>query len=322
MSNNHEQNVSVIICCYTEERYEDTLEAIASLEGQTRPADELILAVDNNRPLFEQMREELAGRVKVVLNDTLKGLSATRNTGIAAATGDLIAFLDDDAAAEPEWLANLVALFDDPKVAVAGGQATLFWVDGRPSWFPKELEWVVGGGFSWLPEECAEVRNPHGHNMCFRRLVFDTVGIFDSSVGRVGNGGQAGEEAELCIRLKRELPGAKVVYDPSSRILHKVPAGRASWGYLINRSYQEGACKARIRHLAKSTSQRPLDTESSYLRLLVYRSVPSRLARFWCPGSLAQAAAIVACIAATGTGYLLDMWRVRNHGMQLWKSTH
>ena len=303
--------VSVIICCYTEERLDDIREAVASVQAQTWPPEEIILAVDNNRQLFEEMKAELGDRLKVVLNDTLKGLSPTRNLGVATAGGDLIAFLDDDAVAEPDWLANLVVLFDDPTVVAAGGHAALSWVEGRPSWFPKELEWVVGGSFSWLPEQRIEVRNPHGHNMCFRSQVFNTVGAFDSSVGRVGKGGQAGEEAELCLRLKRELPGVKVVYDPSSRIRHKVPAGRARWRYLTNRSYQEGICKARIRHLAQSNSEWPLETENTYLRHLVFRSVPSRLARFWRPGSLAQATAIVTCIAATGTGYLMGRWKLR-----------
>ena len=310
MSINHSTTVSVIICCYTEERLQDIREAVASVQAQTRRPEEIILAVDNNRALYERLREEWAGEVAVVLNDTSRGLSATRNVGIAATQGDLIAFLDDDAVAEPEWLANLITLFEDPKVIAAGGQAILNWVKSRPMWFPEDLDWVVGGSFIGLPlYRRAVVQNPHGHNMCFRKEVFYQVGNFDSSVGRVGEGAQAGEEAELCLRIKRQLPDRKIIYEPSSLIHHKVPAARGRWRYLINRSYQEGICKARIHRINQSYSVHPLSRETAYLNYLFLRAIPSRMGKFWQPEALAQAAAIVVCVAATGVGYLLGRWK-------------
>jgi hypothetical protein len=64
--------------------------------------------------------------------------------------------------AEPEWLASLIILFEDPKVIAAGGQAILNWVKARPTWFPEDLDWVVGGSFIGLPlYRRAVVQNPH-----------------------------------------------------------------------------------------------------------------------------------------------------------------
>lgn len=305
-------SVSVIICCYTEERLQDIREAVASVQRQTRPPKEVILAVDNNFALYELLKAEGNGQVAVVLNDAAGGLSATRNAAIATAQGDLLAFLDDDAVAEPEWLVNLVAAFDDTRVCGAGGRAILNWIEGRPSWFADDLDWTVGGSFSWLPLSQAEVRNPHGHNMCFRRQAFTRAGLFHGSVGRVGNGGQAGEEAEFCLRLARQMPEAKIVYQPSSLVRHKVPPARGRWRYLLKRSYQEGLCKARIERLARAHGVRPLSTESAYLRHLLFGAIPSRLARFWRAAALAQAMAIVLCITATGAGYLLGWCRYRS----------
>lgn len=303
--------VSVIICCYTQERLQDVREAVGSVQHQTRPPNEIILAVDNNFALYELLRSELGRQTRVILNETARGLSVTRNAGIAVAQGDLVAFIDDDAVAEPQWLANLVPLFDDPKVLAAGGRAILNWAKGRPSWLPEDLDWTVGGSFTWLPLRRAEVRNPHGHNMCFRRQALNLAGLFDNSVGRIANGGQAGEEAELCLRLKRQLPEVEIVYQPSSVIRHKVPPVRGTWRYVLKRSYQEGVCKARIEQLARAHGANPLSTETAYLRHLLLSAVPSRLWRFWQPAALAQAAAIVLCIVAVGTGYLVSRWRFR-----------
>jgi glycosyltransferase involved in cell wall biosynthesis len=313
MCTNGTAAVSVIICCYTEERLQDIREAIASVQAQTRTPDEIIVAVDNNKFLYERLAAEYRGQqVKLVLNDAVRGLSATRNAGITAAGGELVAFLDDDAVAEGDWLENLLAPFDDPLIVAAGGQANLRWVKSRPAWFPEDLDWVVGGSFIGLPlDQRAVVQNPHGHNMCFRKEVFATVGMFDCSVGRVGKGAQAGEEAELCLRIKRHLPDRKIIYEPSSLIRHKVPGSRGCWKYLVHRSYQEGICKARIHQLNRLYAVQPLSRETAYLRYLFIRAIPSRLLRFWNSGALAQVTAIVVCVAATGTGYLRGRWWLR-----------
>lgn len=303
--------VSVIICCYTQERLQDIRDAVASVQQQTRPPEEIILAVDNNPDLYECLQTDFGAPIKVVLNAGVKGLSATRNVGIATAQGGLVAFLDDDAVAEPEWLANLIAPFEDPKVHATGGRAILNWIEGRPMWLPEDVEWTVGGSFTWLPLKRADVRNPHGHNMCFRREVFTSAGQFDGSLGRVAGGGQAGEEAELCLRLRQELPEATIVYEPSSVIRHKVPAARGTWGYFLKRSCQEGLCKARVEQLARARGGKPLSTESAYLRHLLLRALPLRLVQFWRPAKLTQAVAIVACIAAVGIGYAVGRWRFR-----------
>jgi glucosyl-dolichyl phosphate glucuronosyltransferase len=312
MSVNHTATVSVIICCYTEERLQDIREAVASVQAQTQRPEEIILAVDNNRALYERLREEFAGEVTLVLNDSSRGLSATRNVGIAIAHGHLIAFLDDDAVAEPQWLENLIASFDDPQVVAAGGQTIPNWVTGRPAWFPEDLDWVVGGSFIGLPiNRRAVVQNPHGGNACYRREVFSAVGLFNCSFGRVGKGGQAGEEVELSLRIKRHLPDREIIYEPASLIHHKVPALRGRWTYLINRSYQEGICKARIHRINQSYGVRPLSREAAYLSYLFFRAIPTRMGRFWRPEALAQSAAIIVCVTATGAGYLLGRWRFR-----------
>jgi len=303
--NSHYPTVSVIICCYTDERFNDILEAVASVRRQVRPPEEIILAVDNNRGLFQRLRGAMDSSVRVILHEGARGLSATRNAGVELAQGDLVAFLDDDAVAEPKWLGQLIDLFRDPDVVAAGGTAVLRWAKGRPFWFPEELDWTVGGSLGWLPVERTLVRNPHGFNMCFRREVFEAVGGFAVEIGGIGETPRGGEETELCLRIAHRRPSAKVVMEPSAVVVHKVPANKARLPVILRRAYNEGFYKNWIRHTAPvSRGRNALSTERAYLKHLLHRALPSRLSP-WRPSRLLQAAAIVLCVWAAGVGYAL-----------------
>src|SRR5262245_29845027 len=111
---------AVIICAYSDERWPDLVAAVASVRHQTLPADELIVVIDHIPALLACARECFAGAI-VVENPGAQGLSNARNAGIAAATADLLAFLDDDAVAHPDWLSSLVAAMAAPGVIGTGG---------------------------------------------------------------------------------------------------------------------------------------------------------------------------------------------------------
>lgn len=97
-------DISVVICVYTEDRWEDILAAVSSVRAQSHPALETLLVVDHNPALLDRLAKEYKevddADVRVLANAGPRGLSAGRNTGIAAARGEVIAFLDDDAVAE------------------------------------------------------------------------------------------------------------------------------------------------------------------------------------------------------------------------------
>ncbi len=90
------QDISVVICTYTEERWHELVAAVESIQRQTIPSREIILVIDHNTQLFERARAHIPG-ISVIENSKPKGLSGARNSGIAKAQGTLIAFLDDDA---------------------------------------------------------------------------------------------------------------------------------------------------------------------------------------------------------------------------------
>src|SRR3954454_13060930 len=99
--------VSVVICAYTEERWDDLVAAVDSAWAQTVEPHEVIVVVDHNPALLERVRQEFP-RATAVENAAARGLSGARNSGVQVATGDIVAFLDDDALAAPDWLKWLV----------------------------------------------------------------------------------------------------------------------------------------------------------------------------------------------------------------------
>ena len=172
------------------------------------------------------------------------GASGARNTGVAVATGDVVAFLDDDARPEPDWLERLMAAYDDPAVMAVGGVARPVWPDRRPDHLPPELDWLVGCTYLGQPTERADVRNLWGCNMSVRRFLFEEIGGFDEDAGRVGLIPLGAEETEFCIRIAQRRPGSRVVFEPAAVVHHRVTPARTEFSYLRSRSHAEGVSKA------------------------------------------------------------------------------
>ena len=321
-------NVSVIVCAYTTERLKDTYEAIESVLGQTFTPHEVIIAVDHNKELHETLRVQVPKMnssvpIRLALNEGAQGLSETRNVGIRASSGNIVSFIDDDAIAERDWLENLIKPFQPQQethlsqatqgtVVAVGGQAIPIWLDGkRPSWFPEELDWIIGCTYKGLPVDGNEIRNVLGCNMAFRKDVFQEAGFFRSETGRTGTTTGCGEEADLCLRITHVMPGAHIVYEEKAVIGHKVTARRTTWRYLWQRSYNEGLYKGRVQrlHQRDRRTRETLSTEGSYLRYLLCKAIPERLALFYRQEDLTQVGSIMISIAAVATGYLVGWVR-------------
>src|SRR5438552_7608283 len=218
-------DVSVVICTYTEKRWDELVAAVESIRQQRTPPREIIVVIDHNTRLFERVLVEIPAIIALE-NSELQGLSGARNSGIAIAQGALIAFLDDDATAEPDWLQRLSRCCEDGQVLGAGGRVEPQWLSKRPAWFPKEFYWVVGCTYQTLPESPVEVRNPYGGCSCIRREVFEVVGRFRSEVGPVGTRPMGCEETELCIRAKQYWPQKVFLCEPQARIHHHISPSR------------------------------------------------------------------------------------------------
>jgi GT2 family glycosyltransferase len=302
--------VSVVICAYTEARWNDLMAAVESVRCQTMPAHQVILVIDHNPGLLERARRHLPGIVAIPNRET-KGLSGARNSGIAEATGQIVAFLDDDAIAAPDWLERLVPAYNSPEVIGVGGSIDPAWETGRPAWFPREFDWVIGCTYEGMPTSTADTRNLIGANMSLRREIFDQVGGFLHGIGRVGVLPLGCEETELCIRARQENARGRIVYEPSARVQHRVPASRATWRYFRSRCFAEGISKAQISRLVGAGAG--TRTERHYALRTLPRGVVRGLASAVKGdlAGLARAAAITAGLLITAGGYATGLARAR-----------
>lgn len=305
---------SVVVSTYDERRWDDLVACVGSLETQTRRPLEVIVVVDHNPALLERARSSFPA--KVIPNERSRGLAGARNTGIDGAGGEIVAFIDDDAQAEPGWLEALAGCFDDPATVGAGGALIPRWQGRRPTWFPPEFHWVVGCSYTGLPERRAPVRNPIGANMSARKSILLEVGGFREgddgdaprelrARGVVRAAGNIPDDTDLAIRVSRRRPGAVWLYEPKARVHHTVTPERASLAYFLRRCYEEGVGKANLSHYVGS--QDGLRSERRHLAIVLPRGAAGDL-RDLLHGDRAgglRAGAIVLGVLSSATGFLI-----------------
>ena len=302
--------VSILICAYTIDRWRTLQASVAAVVGQLNETDELILVIDYCEPLLDRARAEWP-KLRILANEEVRGLSGARNSGVKAAAGDVIVFLDDDAVPESDWLELLVDVYRDPIVLGVGGQAEPYWETERPGWFPSEFLWVVGCSYDGLPGEGANIRNPIGANMSFRRSVFSDVGHFAYSLGRTGQAPTGCEETELSIRVARSFPESRIVHQPRARVNHHVTAERTSVRYFRRRCWSEGISKALVTRLAGPDAA--LSTEREYATRVLPRGFVKGLrdGAKGDAGGLGRSVAIGSGAVITAAGYLTGLMRYR-----------
>ncbi len=307
------QMASIVICAHTLDRWDELARAVESVRAQTPPPHEIIVVIDNNAALLERASREIAGTT-VLANAGQPGLSGARMTGAEHASGAVIAFLDDDATADPGWLRALMEAYRDPAVLGAGGPVEPLWRVPPPPWFPGEFHWVVGCTYAGMDVRDGRIRNPIGANMSVRADVLRRAGGFTSHLGRrklgfsvsgrarIGGKAESCEETEFCIRAARLHPGGYFAYRRDARVHHAVPALRTTWKYFVHRCLVEGAAKAALTGLAGSSGLR---AESRYVWRVLPSAVASALksALRGQDGAAARAGAIVAGLALTAFAY-------------------
>lgn len=301
--------VSVVVATYATERFEDFREAVESALAQTHSPVEVVLIVDGNEEVHERTVEAFGGRDGVIIhcNGENQGISYSRTKGADLASGEIVAFLDDDAIAEPDWIEELLSVYRTSDAIAVGGKMTPEWVEGEPWFLPPEFYWLVGVTHPGFAAPGEEVRNTFGSNLSFRAEVFEEVGGFNPDIGPKGGRVLQGEETEFCARM-REAFGQGVVYNPGARVKHKIFRYRTDPWWLLVRSFWQGYSKRVMSMVIEDSGE----DESAFLRRLLTRSIPQRFEasiRERSVRPLGQLLALVAFTAAVGVGYIYGVLR-------------
>jgi glucosyl-dolichyl phosphate glucuronosyltransferase len=232
-------SISAVIC--THNRYEFLTGSIASLLAQDTGREDLeIIVVDNSTDpkSARKFGDEYAALDNFhYVYEPTPGLSNARNVGARLASAPIIAYIDDDAIASPQWARAILAAYDKfgKDAAVVGGPVRPIWLKPRPEWFKQEFE----GFFSIVDRgnECRELLPEEwlaGCNISFRREILLSVGGFSINLGRGGALSLLSNEETRILDVIR-ANGKKIIYAPGAVADHYVDATRTSPDWLKRR---------------------------------------------------------------------------------------
>lgn len=181
-----------------------------------------------------------------MVEETNQGLSYARNRGIRESEGEYVAIVDDDERIAPSFIAAYIRLFDSlPEAQAAGGPIVAEYPTGRPRWMSRFTERPIANTMHFGADvrEFPRGRVPGGGNMAIRRSAVRRYGVFDTSLGYVGESLVGGEESDLFERL--QIAEAKYYYVPEAVMYHIIPKEKLSADYLRRLSYNVGVSQLR-----------------------------------------------------------------------------
>ena len=293
-------SADVVVCTYTDQRWDLLVAAITSVRAQTVAPRSILLCVDHNEELLERCRREWDDDgqqppVQVFANRYPGRLGSARNTALERVTAEVVAFLDDDAEADPTWLESLLRVYaEDPRAVAVGGAPLPRQVVPRPDWFPHEFDWVFGCHYAGLPDVRQPTRHLIGASMSARADALRAFGGFHSDKH---------DDMDLSHRTAAAHGAESVVYEPKAVIYHHVHPERLTWSYFWRRCYTIN--RGKVRAFSDMGAAGNIRAELEFARRMV-TAVAGKLARgvIGDRAAVQQAAAIVAGLAAAGFGHL------------------
>ena len=239
--------ISAIICTHNRAKY--LRKAIQSLRDQTLdPKQYEIIIVDNGSTDNTKhiVLDEFAGVTNLsYVYEPVLGLSQARNTGWKNARGKYVAYLDDDAIADSQWIEKILLTFNSvqPTPGALGGKVEPIWEAPRPGWVPDSML-VAFTIVDWSksPTVLNEKQCLPGANVAFPKDVIKEAGGFQVELGRKGNKLLSMEE--VLLRRKLEAKGYRCYYHPEIVVWHHIPALRITRSWFIRRWYWQGVSEA------------------------------------------------------------------------------
>ncbi len=239
--------IAAIICSLNRADY--LQKALRSLAAQTLSPQEFeIIVVDNGSTDSTQQVIQTASNKLPHLrycSEPVRGLSRARNRGWQKARAEYIAYLDDDAVADPDWLEQILKSFVSisPQPGGICGQVSPIWEAERPPWLSDALiPWL--SIFDLAASRIVLEDNQHivGANMAFPRHLLESVGGFEVSLGRKGKNLLSNEEP--LVKHQIQNLGYVFYYDPQIKVRHHIPSTRLHPRWFLRRTYWQGISDA------------------------------------------------------------------------------
>jgi len=239
---------TVVLCTHNRcERLAKTLDSLAKsvLPDSTHWE---VLVVDNNssdctRYVVDDFCSRFPGRFRYSF-ESIPGKSNALNRGIREASGEVLAFTDDDVTVAPTWLQNLTGVLEKSEWAGSSGRTFPETGFSAPSWLViEERNSALLGLFDRGPDAFDLREPPLGNNMAFRRQVFEKHGYFRTDLGPRPGSEIRGEDSEFGIRILAS--GEKIRYVPSAVVYHAVPGSRIRKNYFLSWWFDKGRTDVR-----------------------------------------------------------------------------
>ncbi|MBQ7210020.1 MAG: glycosyltransferase family 2 protein [Paludibacteraceae bacterium] len=237
--------LSVLICTFNREQYLPRL--FTSIVANSLPYTEYeLVVVDNNSSdhtaqYCRQFASEHKDLNFCYVFEPVQGLSVARNTAIRSSYGEVVVFVDDDAYVDSDYLATYANYFSNhPNTMAAGGPILPSYDTEEPAWMTKYTKELLTA-YMYLGDKTRiypKGRFPGGGNAAYRREVFDTVGLFNTTLGRNGNSLGSSEEKDIFFKLRQKK--MEVVYLPKAILHHIIPAYKLENNYFDKVTYHIG----------------------------------------------------------------------------------
>lgn len=276
--------LSVIVCTYNRPFWlRNCLEALVSQCADASVVE--VLIVDNNSTdATSSIAHEFTERLpnfKYIFEER-QGLSWARNRGIWEARGKIVAYIDDDAKAHPDWVNAIIHFFEAwPDASGVGGQHNAFSLTPIPLWFPKEY------GCRSLGNETRQLKQDEwisGTNMAFKKGALTEIGGFDTSIGMSGDKVSYGEETQLTQRMLAR--GMQIFYCAEMYVDHAILPNKLKLHWLLYSDFANGydwvttfnykggvsSFMPRLAHSVFRAVPLFLFSKEKYLKTRVYRS--------------------------------------------------
>ena len=259
----HWPKVSVVICAYNaSSTLEDNLSSLARLDY---PNYEVIVINDGSSDATPQIAARYPFKLISVKNG---GLSAARNLGLHAATGEIVAYTDADTRVDQHWLSHLVQPFIETDVGGVGGPNVVPTDDG---WIAQCVARSPGGPVHVMVDN-TEAEHIPGCNMAFRKVALESIGGFDPTYTK------AGDDVDVCWRLQER--GYRLGFAPGALVFHHHrDSVKAYWRQQVG--YGEGESFLQHRHTDRFNERghvrwagriySPLPAYRSLFRQVVYQ---------------------------------------------------